>query len=148
MQIWKKLSCSRIFKISHFCTILIFTLTLKLNSQKTRKSFQDKTNFQKIVFLVEVGNFWGFQVFDFGTYTEIVEKSEKSEMFSGIPFIWGSWKFAKFLSFWFCPLNSTQDLGELSNFSRLSGQFFQLKEFEIYNASEFWIFLLPLKSES
>ena len=54
-------------------------LILKSKTRKTRKYFH-KVNFKGFVLFEEFGNFWGFRVFDFGSYTEI-ENSENSQIF-------------------------------------------------------------------
>ena len=66
--------------ISEISKFLILALILKLKTLKTRKYFSRLVNFKECVLFEEVGNFRGFQVFDFGPYTEI-KNSENSEIF-------------------------------------------------------------------
>ena len=40
-------------------------------------------NFKELLLFEDVGNIWGFRLFDIGPYTEI-ENSENSEIFSGL----------------------------------------------------------------
>ena len=49
------------------------------NSENT-EIFSRFVNFKGFVLIEEVGNFWGFPVFNFGSYTEI-ENSENSVTF-------------------------------------------------------------------